>query len=107
MSDPSNTSHRHPAPYAPFQDAPQVVTADTQFGEVIRRLFQMRALGEGAFTRAIQAVLVTLGRSALEEAELQAAVPTMRAAPDASGVRVTPWGLRRRHDPSDPSDRSA
>ena len=106
MSDPSNTSHRHPAPYAPFEDAPHPVTADTQLGEVIRRLFQMRALGDGAFSRAIQAVLVTLGRSALEEAELQAAAPAMRVAPDASGVRVTPWGLRRRHVTSDPGGRS-
>lgn len=107
MSDPSNTSHSHPSPYAPFEDAPHHATADTQLGEVIRRLFQMRALGEGAFSRAIQAVLVTLGRSALEEAELQASVTTGRAMQNGAGVRVTPWGLRRPHDTSEPGDRSA
>lgn len=68
---------------------------DRQVGEVFRRLSSLKALGEDAFARAVQAVLVALGRAAHEEGERRArALAEMTTGPRPGDVRVTAHARR-------------
>lgn len=73
---------------------------DRLVGELFRRLSSLRSLGinEDAFSRAVQAALVALGRAAHEEGERRARRLAERTAPRSGDVRVTAHA-RRRGDP--------
>ena len=89
------------------QDDPCHADPHRLLGEVFRRLSVMRAeLGEHAFGRAVQAVLVALGGAALEEAERRARTLRERSTFRSADVRVTAAAARPfdadRWDPGDP-----
>jgi hypothetical protein len=67
---------------------------DRALGEVFSRMARMRAgLGEGAYARCIAAVLITLGRVALEEAERRAEILDGRRA-RRTDIVVRPFAER-------------
>ena len=75
---------------------------DRQVGEIFRRLSSLReACGEAALTRCVAAVLVTLGASAMAEAEIRARALTEPTGPRPRDVRVTAWAQRTTADPFD------
>lgn len=77
--------------------APPLVTEDParHVGEVFRRLTLASETFPGAaFARIVAAVLVALGRAALEEAERQAARLRERTAPAPPGIRVSATARR-------------
>lgn len=77
---------------------------DRQIGEIFRRLSSLReACGEAALSRCVTAVLVTLGASALAEAERRARTLAERTCPVTPGVRVTSWAQRKSAEPFDES----
>ena len=77
---------------------------DRQIGEVFRRLSSLReTCGEAAVSRCVSALLVTLGASAMAEAERQAAALAEPAGPRPGDVRVTAWAQRTTADPFDES----
>lgn len=87
--------------------APPPETEDParQVGEIFRRLSGCHATyGEAAFARIAAAVLVALGRSALEEAEAQALRLRERSAPAHPGIRVSATARRVDFDAWDPGD---
>ena len=79
--------------------------SDRQIGEIFSRLFLLREeLGELAMHRAIHAVLVTLGRAALAEAERCARTLDDRKRPTPTDIKVTAFADRR---PADTWDEAA
>ncbi|MER2251521.1 hypothetical protein ABS772_16515 [Methylorubrum podarium] len=77
--------------------APPPVTEDParHVGEIFRRLTLASETFPGAgFARIVAAVLVALGRAALDEAERQAARLRERTAPAAPGIRVSATARR-------------
>ena len=73
--------------------------SDRQIGEIFRRLFLLREeTGELALHRALHAVLVTLGRVALEEAERCARTLDDRRTPRPTDLKVTAFADRRPAD---------
>jgi hypothetical protein len=87
--------------------APVPVTDDPArfIGEIFRRLASSReTFGETGFGRIAAAVLVALGRAALEEAERQARHLKERSAPLPPGVRVSATARRVDFDGWDPGE---
>lgn len=75
-------------------------------GEIFRRLSGCQTTyGETAFARITAAVLVALGRAAMEESERQARRLRERTAPAGPGVRVTSTARRVDFDTWDPGER--
>lgn len=75
-------------------------------GEIFRRLGGCHAtFGEASFTRIARAVLVALGKAALEESELQARRLRERTAPAGTGIRVSATARRVDFDGWDPGER--
>lgn len=77
--------------------APPPVTEDParHVGEIFRRLaLASETYPEPAFARIVAAVLVALGRAALEEAEHQAARLRERTAPASPGIKVSATARR-------------
>ncbi|TNC09184.1 hypothetical protein FF100_26825 [Methylobacterium terricola] len=72
---------------------------DMQVGAIFRRLHMMRTLSEPAFERAVQAILTTLGKVALEEAERRARFLAERTGPRPGDLRVRAFADRRTPDP--------
>lgn len=67
---------------------------DRGLGEVFTRMARLRAgLGEPAYARCVSAVLATIGRVALEEAERRAEALDARR-PRPTDVRVRPFADR-------------
>jgi hypothetical protein len=94
-------------PSTPFA-APPPETEDParQVGEIFRRLSGCQATyGEAGFARIAAAVLVALGRAALEEAERQARHLRERSAPVGPGIRVSATARRVDFDGWDPGER--
>lgn len=92
---------------APSLVAPPPDTDDParQVGEIFRRLtLAGETFPSQAFGRIVGAVLVALGKSVLEEAELQAARLRERIAPARPGTRVTATARRVDFDGWDPGD---
>ena len=77
-----------------------------QIGEIFKRLSGCYAVyGETGFTRIVAAVLVALGRAAMEESERQALRLRERTAPTAPGIRVSSAARRVDFDGWDPGER--
>lgn len=95
------------APSHPFA-APPPDTEDfaRQVGEIFRRLGGCHATyGEASFTRIARAVLVALGKAAMDEAERQARQLRERTAPAPPGIRVSSTARRVDFDGWDPGER--
>lgn len=104
-SDARAASGRTPSPCL---TAPPPDTEDParQVGEIFRRLSGCHATyGETGFARVVAAVLVALGRAAMEESERQARRLRERTAPAAPGVRVSATARRVDFDGWDPGER--
>jgi hypothetical protein len=77
---------------------------DRQIGEVFRRLSSLRdAFGDASLSRCVSAVLVTLGASALAEAEQRAGALAKPTGARQGDIRVTPWSQRTGSEPFDES----
>lgn len=77
---------------------------DRQIGEIFQKLSALRvACGEAALTRCVSAVLVTLGASAMAEAERRAHALAEPAGARPRDVRVTAWAQRKDSEPFDES----
>ena len=75
-------------------------------GEIFRRLGGCHAtFGEPSFTRIARAVLIALGKAALEESELQARRLRERTTPSRHDVRVSATARRIDFDTWDPGER--
>lgn len=75
-------------------------------GEIFRRLSGCQATyGETAFARIVSAVLVALGRAAMEESERQARRLRERTAPAGTGIKVSSTARRVDFDGWDPGER--
>lgn len=106
MNSPGRELHRMPAdeteaPGSSVLSAPPPVTEDParHVGEIFRRLVMASETFHGpAFARVVAAVLVALGRAALEESERQAARLRERTAPASPGIRVTATARRVEFD---------
>lgn len=85
---------------------PETEDPTRQVGEIFRRLSGCHVTyGEKAFVRIVAAVLVALGRAAMEEAEAQALRLRERSAPPRPGIRVSATARRVDFDAWDPGDR--
>jgi hypothetical protein len=69
---------------------------DRLVGELFRRLSALKGLGidEGAFSRAVHAALIALGRAAQEEGERRAKALAELTGPRPTDVRVTAHARR-------------
>ncbi|AWN34402.1 hypothetical protein [Methylobacterium radiodurans] len=77
-----------------------------QVGEIFRRLSGCQSTyGETAFARIVAAVLVALGRAAMEESELQARRLRERTASAGPGIKVSATARRVDFDGWDPGER--
>ena len=77
-----------------------------QIGEIFKRLSGCQATyGETAFARIVAAVLVALGRAAMEESERQARRLRERTAPSGPGIKVSATARRVDFDGWDPGER--
>ncbi|MBD8907194.1 hypothetical protein [Methylorubrum zatmanii] len=75
---------------------------DSLLGILFRRICVLRTeLGEAAYERSLRALLVTLGASALDEAERRARDLEERIGTRPSDVRVTATAARRQPEPLD------
>lgn len=96
MNDPSRDHHRdhsdqgdNGGPAALLAPPPVSEDPARHIGEIFRRLTLASETYPGAaFARIVAALLVALGRAALEEAERQAARLRERTAPASPGIRV-------------------
>ena len=104
-ADASAASARTPS--ASFAEPPpDTEDPARQVGEIFRRLSGCQATyGETAFARIVAAVLVALGRAAMEESERQARRLRERTAPASPGVRVSSKARRVDFDGWDPGER--
>lgn len=93
-------SHAFAAPPPETEDPARLV------GEIFKRLSGCQSTyGEASFIRIARAVLVALGKAALEESELQARRLRERTVPSRNDVRVSATAHRMDFDTWDPGER--